>query len=254
MGRFKDLLIDLQRGTYQEPQEPCPRCTRPTRDGYCYYCGTGKPPAHRSAQKRAAAIGRALDLWDEALPITGTAAAHYLVHHRRITVLPPNVNEVLRFHPEGISRIPALVALLRNAVDGHACGIHRTPIARGVGKLGTAKALGAFKGAAIKLWPAPDHGRLLVGEGIETTLSAAQILDLAPAWALGTAYNLGNFPVLVGISELHIAVDNDDVGRGKAMECTMRYRASGRKVYMHIPERHKDFNDILKEAANGEES
>jgi putative DNA primase/helicase len=241
VGRFKDLLFDLQRGTKPEEKE-CPSCGRMTRAGYCYYCGTGQRPPPKSAEQRAADTGRALELWDEAIPIAGTLAEHYLCHLRRIEILPPAVNEVLRFHPRcpfgpryKRSYWPALVALLRNAVDGQPCGIHRTPIDRNGGKLHSPWTLGTLRQAVIKLWPAPEQGRLLVGEGIETTLSAVQVLSLTPAWALGTAYNLSIFPVLEAVSELHIAVDNDanGVGQAKAKECADRYRAYASRCVRH---------------------
>src|SRR5262249_45727586 len=118
MGRMKDYLMDLQRELERpsRPQEPCPCCGKPTRAGYCYYCGSGKRPPATSAEQRSANIGRALDLWDEALPIAGTLAEYYLRHFRCITILPPDVNAVIRFHPQcpfDKSYVPALVALLR---------------------------------------------------------------------------------------------------------------------------------------------
>jgi hypothetical protein len=72
-------------------------------------------------------------------------------------------------------------------------------------------------------------------------------MDGAPAWALGTAFNIGCFPVLTAVTELHIAVDNDDVGKAKAEQCTYRYEAQGKFVHTHVPKQHKDFNDILRE-------
>jgi hypothetical protein len=49
----------------------------------------------------AARTARALALWREAVPIVGTLAARYLAI-RSIVELPPEVNEVLRFHPNCI--------------------------------------------------------------------------------------------------------------------------------------------------------
>jgi hypothetical protein len=166
------------------------------------------------------------------------------------------VDVALRFHPGcpfGKSYVPSMVALLRDVVSDTPCGIHRTHIDREYpGKLAVPRVLGQFKGAAIKLWPTPDHGRLLVGEGIETTLSAAQHLDISPAWALGTAYTLSNFPVLETVTELHIAVDNDAAGQSAAKLCASRYYGHGReKVYLHTPKQHNDFNDVIRSLCHG---
>jgi len=235
----------------------CPQCDHPMRDGYCYYCGTGKRPAGKSAERRDEDEANARRLWDETLPIAGTLAAHYLHHHRFIEVMPPAVDEVQRFHPQcriGGNAMPALFALLRSVVDGHACGVHRTPIDRQLGKIHSPWTLGTLGRAAVMLWPAPVAGRLTVGEGVETVLSAVQLMpELAPAWALGAANNLGNFPILAAVTELHILVDNDAnrVGQRHAMQCAARYRAGGKRVYTHTPKQHKDFNDILRERRHG---
>ena len=253
MGGFKDLQFALQSGE-DISSEACPRCAHPMRNGYCYYCGSGQRPPGKSQEQRARDEERALQLWDEAIPIVGTLAEHYLRHHRRITMLPPALDAVLRFHPRcpfgWRTYWPALLALLRQATDDRPCGVHRTPICRDLGKVHPPWTLGTLGNAAVKLWAALEQGRLLVGEGIETTLAAVELYpQLAPAWALGAANNLSSFPVLDAITELHIAVDNDlsRIGQCKAAVCAQRYRVAGKAVYTHTPRRHKDFNDILRE-------
>jgi hypothetical protein len=225
------------------------------RDGYCYYCGTGQRPVGKSAERREEDEWQARQLFDAAVPIAGTMAAHYLRHHRCIEILPPTVDEVLRFYPQcpfGRSYMPGLLALLRSVVDGHACGVQRTPINRELGKVHSPWTMGTLGHAAVMLWPVPVAGRLTVGEGLETVLAAVQLMPtLAPAWALCAANNLGNFPTLDAVTELHIIVDNDDVGKRKAMQCAARYRGSGKRVYTHTPKQHKDFNDILRELRHG---
>ena len=57
---------------------------------------------------------------------------------------------------------------------------------------------------------------LAVGEGLETVLSAMK-LGFSPAWALGDASNLRQFPVLSGIESLTIIVDNDKSGTGQRL-------------------------------------
>jgi hypothetical protein len=237
--------------------ERCPRCRRVMHRGYCSYCGIGERRV-RSKEERERDEDRAIALWNEADSISGTPVEHYLRHHRMIRELPASIDEALRWHSQcpfdHNQRIPAMVALLRDvSTDHRPCGIHRTPISRDRGKLDQPKVFGTYYRTAIKLWGNPEAKRLTIGEGIETVLSAVELMpDLAPAWAVGTANNLGMFPIIDEVDELHILADNDPsengrVGQAKAKQCAGRYSAFAKKVETHTPKRHKDFNDILKE-------
>ena len=125
--------------------------------------------------------------------------------------------------------------------------ILRTALTKTGEKIGR-MALGAKASAAIKLTADPDVTLgLAVGEGLETVLSAMQ-LGFSPAWALGDASNLRQFPVLLGIECLTIIVDNDKSGTGQraAIECSRRWTRAGREVFRVIPDRcGDDFNDIV---------
>jgi putative DNA primase/helicase len=64
--------------------------------------------------------------------------------------------------------------------------------------------LGAAGGTAVKLDPDPCVTLgLVVGEGVETCLSARQ-LGLKPVWALGSVGAIRAVPVLSGIEALTI--------------------------------------------------
>jgi putative DNA primase/helicase len=251
MSAMKELLLSSQE---RQPTETCQECGHPKRGGYCYYCGTGKRP-RKSAAQRAEDEARALSIWREAVPITGTLAERYLRQHRKIEMLPPG--DALRFHPrcpfDYRQRVAAMVALLSDA-DGRPCGIHRTPLTPDGAKAQGARAYGTFWRTAIRLWPDPVEGRLTVGEGIETTLSAIQMMpNLAPAWAAGTAENLGMFPILDSVSELFVLADNDDeesgrIGQKRAKKLAGRYSAWAKRVTVLRPRVGKDFNDILRGA------
>jgi putative DNA primase/helicase len=110
-------------------------------------------------------------------------------------------------------------------------------------------ALGPKTGAAIKLSADEDVTMgLTIGEGLETVLSAMQ-LGFSPAWALGDASNVRNFPVLSGLESLTIIVDNDESGTGQraAFECSSRWTSAGREVFRVIPDRcGEDINDIVQ--------
>jgi len=277
MGAWKDFALFCQRHGLNpesldafdmymhrvEPGTPCPHCGREMRQGYCFYCDHGGRPQKTELQ-RAKDEARALQLWDDALPISGTMAERYLREHRKITIVPPDVNSVLRFHPGcpfggPRSFFPCMLALVRDisSATHRPCGVHRTPLDPVHGKIAPPRALGTFYKCAIKLWPTPDHGRLTIGEGIETTLSAVQLMPkLAPAWAVGTAGNVGMFPILDDVHELRICADKDPVSSGrigqvKAKQCAERYGAFGKLATIHTPRKrgHKDFNDVVKELA-----
>jgi hypothetical protein len=246
------------RDGYLDDEEvvACDACGRPTKGGYCFYCGTGKPRA-RSEEERAAAEERALKIWDEARPIAGTMVETYL-RGRGIEISLPDADSVIRYHPrcpfgKG-NRLSAMVALLRDVGRDHRpCGVHRTPLTIDGRKMAQPMALGTYYRTAIKLWPAPVNGKLTIGEGIETVMSAVQLKpEWAPAWAVGTAANVGMFPFLNELKKLDILADNDPkeagrIGQLKAKQCAGRYSAWAIQAETHTPRRHKDFNDILRE-------
>jgi hypothetical protein len=89
---------------------------------------------------------------------------------------------------------------------------------------------------------------LLVGEGIETSLSAARGFGLA--WATVDAGNLAAFPALGGIESLTIVEDHDAAGIAAAAACAERWLAAGAEVRMwRSPTPGADFNDHVGAAA-----
>jgi hypothetical protein len=209
-------------------------------------------------------LPNALRLWEQAQPIAGTLAEHYLANARRIDIdkLPDKSSRVLRFHPMCIfglgTKVPCLLALFRDAQTDAPAGIHRialTPEVLAGGKV-QRRMLGRWPAArAIKLWPAESS--LVIGEGIETVLAAATRLPhrgalLRPAWAIGSSKGVARFPLIAGIKQLIILVDNDanGVGRSCAEECATRWAAAGRAVALLTPRQAgTDFNDIVRSDA-----
>ncbi len=256
MSRMKDFA---SHGRDFNERIPCPMCRRPTKGGYCFYCGAGERP-RKSEEQRLLDEARALAIWNEGQPIKGTLAGTYL-KRRGITIEIPDPDRVLRFHPScpfGKQRIPCMIALV-HAIDTEPhrpCAVHRTSISGDGQKLREPWVLGTFWKTAIKLWPEPVNGKLTIGEGIETVLSAVQLKpDLAPAWATGTAANLGAFPNLDSVTELRIAVDNDPkehgrIGQKRAKQVSGVYAAWAKKATLLTPKLHKDLNDVLMEIRN----
>ena len=90
---------------------------------------------------------------------------------------------------------------------------------------------------------------LLIGEGIETTLSALILGFGSPAWSVIDAGGITKFPALPGIKRLTIAVDNDVTGTGQkaAAETKARWEAAGLRVRtVMAPTPGHDLNDVLR--------
>jgi hypothetical protein len=206
---------------------------------------SGRYDDHDDATRTA----RALKLWREAVPIAGTVAARYLTS-RSIVGWPPEVDEVLRFHPHCIfgqdadgARVhhPCMLALVRHSINNKPKAVYRTALTPKATKIDR-KAYGPTRGGAIKLWP-DDYVTtgLVVGEGLETVLSAVSMTYegtlLRPAWALGDASHLREFPILAGVEALTILVDRDanNAGQDVASACAQRWAKAGREVNRLIP-------------------
>ena len=143
---------------------------------------------------------------------------------------------------------PLLVGLYRDIFTNEPCAVHRTALSTRGEKIGRMY-FGRKAHAAIKLSGADEEVAqgLTIGEGIETTLSA-MMLGLTPAWALGDAGAIGNFPVLAGIDGLTILVDHDANGAGQmqAAKCRDRWLAAGGEVLTLQPNRTgHDINDLI---------
>jgi hypothetical protein len=170
--------------------------------------------AAEAARYRARAVADARRVWSAGVAAAGTAVRDYLTRRGIEPALYPHLAPALRFHPAlpymvsdgGFCREvhcgPAMLAAIQGA-DNRFCAVHRTwldldqpkgkavitdPVTGEV--LQAKKVLGAKKGGAIRLFQ--GLGSVLVmGEGIETTLSACVAGAVAGAsyWA---GVDLGN--------------------------------------------------------------
>ena len=86
----------------------------------------------------------------------------------------------------------------------------------------------------------------MIGEGIETVLSASKLFQFKPAWSMIDAGNLKKFPVLSGVECITIAVDNDPAGKEAAAECTRRLLDAGTEVITARTNKANDFNDVVR--------
>jgi phage/plasmid primase-like uncharacterized protein len=191
----------------------------------------------------------ALNLWNDARPAVGTVVQTYLAA-RGITLRD---DMPLRFLPnhldrDGGKRWPVMLALMVDH-DGTPQAIHRTFIAQdGKGKAPIAtprKTLGMVAGAAVRLAPIAD--RLVIGEGIETSVSAGLMMG-APAWAAISAPNLEfKLKLPASIKEVVVAADHDGPGLKAARAALVRWKAEGRAVKIARPQTPgQDFNDLWR--------
>ena len=195
------------------------------------------------AVKRAAS---GMAIWDASRAPEKTVVATYL--KTRGLILPKEVP--LRFHselrhPTGNSW-PAMVALVTDAIANRPLGIHRTYLERtGNGKAPVKPSrmmLGPCHGGAVRLGPLTSP--LMIGEGIETCLSAAQASGHS-AWAALSTSGLRSLELPAEVTHVIILADGDAPGEAAANIAATRWERQGRRVQIARPPPNCDFNDLL---------
>jgi Toprim domain len=197
----------------------------------------------------------ALQLWGERQLFRGSRAETYLRDTRNIGdwLEAFDLDESLGFHPScpfGNERLPCMLGLVRNIESDKPQAVHRTalttdPKPQRIHRL----SLGPVAGGAVKLSLDGDVTQgLLIGEGIETVLSASLVLRFRPAWSVISRSGIANFPILSGIECVTIAVDKDDSGDGQRDAATLaqRLEAAGVEARRAHPKIGNDFNDVLR--------
>jgi DNA polymerase len=220
---------------------------------------TGPVPIEHQQQYVAARTALAKDIWLAAQPIAGTIGERYLSETRGIDVskLPPSIGDALRFHPRcvfGARAVhPCIVALMRDPMTAVPIGVHRIGLSVEHDRIVKLDRMALGRMGVVMLWPMNGSGRLVVGEGIETTLAAATRITfenapLIPAWSAVAKGGLGRFPPVRGVDRLILLVDHDENGEGQraAGLCRRIWRSAGRIAVPLIPkQRGWDFNDVV---------
>jgi hypothetical protein len=139
-----------------------------------------------------------------------------------------------------------MVALVARGYDGEPVAIHRTYLSPdGSGKAPVTPQkmmLGPCRGGAVRL--AISSKKLMVGEGIETCLTAMQATDL-PAWAALSTSGLRTLRLPTEIREVIVLADGDEPGEAAALDAARRWQREGRTVRIARPPTGSDFNDVL---------
>lgn len=208
---------------------------------------SGKQPAETSSKR----IGRARKLFSYGRPVLGTVAASYL-HTRGISRFGP----ALRYHPKVFLRRgddappekrPALLAKITDN-RGQITGCARTyldPTTGGIADIDSPKRiLGQLHGNAIRFWSGADRADLIVGEGLENTLSIGTALPELDLASCLTATHLGLFIPPSEVQRIWIARDNDAAGERAALQLRNRLAPQDLIVGDLVP-RLGDFNEDL---------
>ena len=189
----------------------------------------------------------ALAIWQASQAVEGTPVATYL----RSRGLDLSASSALRFHaglkhPSG-GVWPAMVALVTRGETGLPIAIHRTFLPHdGGGKAPVDPArmmLGPCRGGAVRL--GEPGAVLMVGEGIETCLSAMQATGNA-AWAALSTSGLRSLDLSRDVRDVIVLADGDEPGEAAAQDCARRWQREGRRVRIARPPQGMDFNDLLK--------
>ena len=254
-GEYGDLIDLLQerlgsvtlKETLREARSflgeaPCPAAPRDTQR------------AERPDAASAKRIARARKLFAAGKPVLGTLAASYL-QGRGITRLGP----ALRYHPQvflrhgeddpdPLQRAPALLAKITDN-RGKITGCARTYLDPSKGGLAAIESpkriLGQLHGHAIRFWAGAGRSDLIVGEGLENTLSIGTALPEFDLASCLTATHLGLFIPSPGIQRIWIARDNDDAGRNASIRLRNQLEYLGISCGYLVPELG-DFNDDLR--------
>ena len=207
-------------------------------------------PVTSNPQANADTLKRGIKLWDAAKSIHGTLAEHYLTKTRGLDLaILPDIDAVLRFHPRcpfDKAKHPCLIALFRDVETDEAAGIHRIALTANAEKIDR-RMLGSWPNArAIKL--RSTGKKLIVGEGIETTIAGGtRVTNEAALWAMGSATAIGRLPLIAGMTKLMVLVDHDKNGRSNARACATRWADAKRLCVLLCPQQDDtDFNDLLR--------
>ena len=184
-----------------------------------------KCPDTANTAARVRRIAQGLDLWAEGSNHADNLAERYMCGRGITTPLPPTIRAHAPMrHRESGEMHPAMLALVEHAEYGPVA-VHCTYLTLDGRCKATVtpnkKCFGPVGGAAVRLSASRMHGWLVVGEGIESTLSAMQLWHCPSGWAALSATGLTSLVLPAEALRVVIAVDNDLNGVGQTAARTL---------------------------------
>ena len=173
----------------------------------------------------------------------------------RLHALPPGWDRDIRGHAylymktgNTGKRVHGMLGLIRNR-HGAPISIHRTYIQDKVKKV--MPPMETIVGGGIRLGDVMKSKMLVVGEGIETTLSAMARYSTIPGIATISALGMEKLSVPSHIDALLIVADNDKsfTGQRAAFSLAYRYRDLSRVTVLMPGESGHDYNDFIRDSS-----
>ena len=213
------------------------------------------PPATSDEAAVAKRVSRALKIWHDSVPATGTLVETYLAT-RGITITPPLSIRFQAAHEHWTRNGeswdldytgPAMIAGCQN-LEGKIVAVQRTWLT----KDGTAKAkldpprktVGTPRGAAVRLGRV--NGHLFVAEGVETGLTVLENVSEGTVWCtLGTS-GMRSVEVPDHVHKVTFCCDGDAASLGAAKSAAKRLMSDTRECFIWPSERGEDVNDLVR--------
>jgi hypothetical protein len=195
-------------------------------------------------------------LWGEARPIVSTPAEAYL-KGRGISLVPGP--EILRFHPDADhpklkQKFPALIAKVIGASEASFQVTYLAPeskVKAAVDKADQRRTLGANKFGVVGLAEVEAGASLLVGEGLETVLTAMEASSLPGVAILGIG-GLANIEFSPDVVEIVVLGENDDASRKAIDKAAPSLVEKGIRVRVaQPPQGFTDLNDLANPNKEG---
>jgi hypothetical protein len=192
--------------------------------------------------KAAAAI------WRGTVAAPGTMTDLYLGARGIRCAIPPTIRHhpALAYWDEGrcFGTYPALVVAVTDLLTGRFVGVHRIYIDPSIDAgparkavildtegrtLRAKKSRGPTRGGGVVLGKLTGRGRIYIGEGVETTLTAVSLTGWPGIATLGS-WNMPEIELPRHVRDIVIVPDPDSPGITGAKEAARRWAAQGRRV------------------------
>ena len=210
--------------------------------------------AQQHAKRMAQWAGR---LWEDASPFGQYVTGSWYLDSRGLALTPIEAKSFREANQDKKTRL-LLAAIVtpstfsngqvqRAGVQTLALAVAGTPLVDGDSRkirriYGRLKANGVLLGLPTE--------RMVVGEGVESTLSAMRILQCKSGLATLSASNLPQVSLPPSVRHVEIAADHDETGRRAARALRQRLQQLGLTARIALPTcPGHDFNDVLVKRA-----